>query len=420
MIYAFLDTNIFLQFKPLQEIPWEDLLGTEYTLVVPITVINELDQQKNSDKSRVRKRAKSALRLIEGLDLTSTTLPLEIGSKEPQGAIFSKYALDPNIGDDRIIASILEFEEPLQSCVLVSDDTGIRIKAKNKQIACQRIGEEYRLPTETSDEQKTITRLRKEILHLQNNKPKLTLSLDDGSTNIRHTVRDLDDEDSLANEMKLIRGKHNKLIYRDTNERDYRTPPLTLSQRLYTLTSTQVDKYNTDLDNYFQDYEKYLRQNYKLENKRRNSLEVKLILDNIGKAPACDITLELRFLEDISANISFEIDDRILPPTPPDQPSPGPILSTLYGRSYEPKFMRNVVSALMDNERPLVSKEDSCFVVRFDIQKIQHTSTYSLSPLKIYFEVPRLAKSFTLPYTFVADNCQRTMGELHIIIDNES
>src|SRR5690348_6399328 len=63
MLYCFLDTNIFLQFNTFDEINWLDELKVkEVCLVIPLTVIQELDKHKTDSGSQRRsKRSRMVL-----------------------------------------------------------------------------------------------------------------------------------------------------------------------------------------------------------------------------------------------------------------------------------------------------------------------------------------------------------------------
>jgi predicted ribonuclease YlaK len=63
----FVDTNIFLHYQPIEDIPWKDVVDAEEAVIciAPI-VIEELDDKKDSHRlSKIRERARKALQLIE-------------------------------------------------------------------------------------------------------------------------------------------------------------------------------------------------------------------------------------------------------------------------------------------------------------------------------------------------------------------
>jgi rRNA-processing protein FCF1 len=62
------DTNVFLHFRLFDEVPWLDVLqATSVQLVVPLVVLQELDDKRNSHNNRLRRRARKVLSRLEPL-----------------------------------------------------------------------------------------------------------------------------------------------------------------------------------------------------------------------------------------------------------------------------------------------------------------------------------------------------------------
>jgi PIN domain len=62
---AVLDTNVLLHFKPLDEIDWETIIGASpVRLVVPLGVVDELDQKKTI-RGKLGERSKTRARLLD-------------------------------------------------------------------------------------------------------------------------------------------------------------------------------------------------------------------------------------------------------------------------------------------------------------------------------------------------------------------
>ena len=58
VVYAFVDTNIYIHFKPLNEIPLTKIVGADIVVVVvPSIVMEELNGKKFGDNRRLKKRA---------------------------------------------------------------------------------------------------------------------------------------------------------------------------------------------------------------------------------------------------------------------------------------------------------------------------------------------------------------------------
>lgn len=60
MKYLFLDTNVYLHYMDFEQIDWKSLVcnGDDFTIVVPLIVIREIDKQKDSSRGKIQGRAK--------------------------------------------------------------------------------------------------------------------------------------------------------------------------------------------------------------------------------------------------------------------------------------------------------------------------------------------------------------------------
>src|SRR5947207_1360774 len=78
---AFLDTPVFLHYRPITEIPWEKMLPAgEIDLVIAPVVLKELDEHKYSHHSRrVQRRAASELKKLDKLSEQGTRVVLKPG-----------------------------------------------------------------------------------------------------------------------------------------------------------------------------------------------------------------------------------------------------------------------------------------------------------------------------------------------------
>ena len=88
---GFLDTNVFLQFQPLDQIDWSSLLGCDHVvLVVTAAVIRQLNKHKDASISpRLRDRAASALKKLYAYSESSepviihSSVELRFNTQEP-------------------------------------------------------------------------------------------------------------------------------------------------------------------------------------------------------------------------------------------------------------------------------------------------------------------------------------------------
>jgi predicted ribonuclease YlaK len=68
MRFFFLDSNLFLQCRPLAELDWDRFADSEdVTLLIPSAVLAELDKHKADGNNRRAQRARAALKFLDAL-----------------------------------------------------------------------------------------------------------------------------------------------------------------------------------------------------------------------------------------------------------------------------------------------------------------------------------------------------------------
>src|SRR5690348_14199336 len=137
MTFLFVDTNVLLHFKRFEEIDWISLTkSSAVTLLLAPIVLRELDDQKATNpQNKLRKRAQALATWVNS-KLSSADFRIREGvaiqfiSEDPE-LDFEKHKLRREIGDDWLIASILDWRNnnTHADVRLVSDDSGILMKA---------------------------------------------------------------------------------------------------------------------------------------------------------------------------------------------------------------------------------------------------------------------------------------------------
>ena len=135
-----LDTNSLLHHQPPDQIKWEEVIGSNARLVVPLRVVQEVDDKKASNSKPLRQRAANRLRQLAGYTLGDG--PHEV---RPGVDIELVGALDLDPGRERR-APIPADVEILDTCValktyngggavyLVTGDLGMRVQAEVRDI----------------------------------------------------------------------------------------------------------------------------------------------------------------------------------------------------------------------------------------------------------------------------------------------
>lgn len=184
MKILFLDTNIFLQCKAIEQLPWEEITGDNILLFIPRPVQEEIDNLKQSGNSRKAKRARIATSLFRQiLEVNSIIIRqdkphVEISFSPPvnQGN-FSDYDLNPSRIDDQIVFEALIYRKNHKKCdvALLTHDTGLAVTAKSVGLPCILIPDEWLLPPETDSRDKRINELERRIQEFEKTYPQIEI-----------------------------------------------------------------------------------------------------------------------------------------------------------------------------------------------------------------------------------------------------
>ena len=187
MLLLVVDTNLFHEFRRLEELPWEELgESEEIVLIVSDPVQTELDEQKKSLRARIKKRALNWTKRFRKLILTDQIDEL-VRKSNPSVTIRLDYTppsedngnvLDLTIADDRIVAIAFALREadPDQRIALFSDDLRPLRKARHVGLEAMEIPQTWRRQPEPTAEEQKIETLTKKLTILSKQEPDLTLS----------------------------------------------------------------------------------------------------------------------------------------------------------------------------------------------------------------------------------------------------
>ena len=172
--YLFLDTMVFLHFRPVEEIRWTELLNcSRVEIILPRVTIRELDKHKTTHiLTKVRDRARRSLKKIEDkLNSDDRALREDVFLRfldSPQSIDYASIGLNPDWADDILLASILIFkQENLDyKVIFATDDTGARIKGRLLGIETFELPGELRLPSEPDPLVEENRKLRERIAKL--------------------------------------------------------------------------------------------------------------------------------------------------------------------------------------------------------------------------------------------------------------
>jgi len=252
MRVLFLDTNIFLQCRPLAELPWGDLaVGDDLLLLIPRPVQEEIDDLKQDGNRRRADRARKASSFLRKLILSSdNTITLREHSPKvqisfsppiPVGRATSPF-LDMSRSDDRILAELLAYAQghPAGPAALLTHDTNPLLTAKRLDLVFLVIPDEWLLPPEQDERDKRISELERRLTQYERLVPIIDISVTDGDgrtiSSAQLTIRIHPDLSSEQIEGLLAMARKRHPIATDFGEDTPAHPPTALG----TLASSDI------------------------------------------------------------------------------------------------------------------------------------------------------------------------------------
>lgn len=140
-----LDTHVLLHGLPPDQIPWQEIVGADNVrLVLPLRVIEELDAKKYTAREDLADRARRLLSQLRSMLAPTAGSPVEL-----RGGVTIELPVDDEPRHRNLDADqeILETCQELQSAgapvVLVSDDTGMFLRATAVGLTVVALPEQY-------------------------------------------------------------------------------------------------------------------------------------------------------------------------------------------------------------------------------------------------------------------------------------
>lgn len=302
MKYVFLDTNVFLQFKDFEQIPWGELIGDMvFTIVVSDVVSREIDKHKDSARGKVQKRAKKVSSKLANafLDGEILRVPMEFCSSHPSRLSDEQKAMfDASSQDDKILMCILTSDYPKEDIVLVSYDNGILIKAKAWNLNILRMPEEYLLKEELSEEEKELALCKKELADLKNRMPKPILDLNNEKAVLKIQYQpSASIEDVVKEHMEKIKEKYPHVNRFGTNMKD---KFLSISLGNYGLfDATGMSYYDRYLDAFYDKEEKHCYFGLMQEEQEHKIQKLSFALYNDGTDETGNVDVFISFPDEV-------------------------------------------------------------------------------------------------------------------------
>ena len=190
-IYLFADSNLFLHYKPLNQIDWSGLGDFDHIeVVVCRTVQREIDALKDGREGRRSGRARRAASTFLEIAqhgpqehrAASPRVTLNLyGTSQPKQDLADQ--LDYSQNDDRIIGHLAQFRvgNPSADARLLTRDSGPILTARTLGIPYAIAPDDWRLAPEPDDRDRKIQELTRQLGELQAQEPEFHFSCDQQS-----------------------------------------------------------------------------------------------------------------------------------------------------------------------------------------------------------------------------------------------
>ncbi len=441
MTWLFIDTNVLLHFKRPEEVNWLRLANaTAVTIVLAPVVIRELDKQKAlNPQQKLRKRARDIINALYAKLNNGFTaeiradVVMEFLGEEPD-IDFQKHGLCRDVADDWLIATILAWRDrhPAASSILVTDDLGMTVKARTHGVQAIRPCSDDRISDELDAEQKKIQQLQEELSIAKLRVPDLQISFI-GGLPVYHfplSVRTVGDRITMAREMERIREKHPLLTTVTTlpmktgsDRAIAKSFSKTIGDTPILWTPDVMSRYNASLEDYYRQYEEYLRSLLEYQRVEGLTLPLEFTLKNSGNCPADDVDIYLHFPDGLSLHHLNDLASATAP-EPPEAPS---ISRAIFGKvAFEDPF--KCISRLSEisvpradpptNVSSLSIKKTNSYEVRLHVGRAKHGHSYDFAKLAVVFESFEMASSFQIAYSLSAANLPESVnGSLAVVVE---
>jgi hypothetical protein len=426
-LYAFVDTNVMMEFQFFRDLDWAALLGgTAIVLVVAPVVLSEIDRFKHYGTKRQKNRARTVSSAFDEIELSHEQARVREGvailaiATEPGRATFETNNLQPDVPDDRLLAALIEFRAQLTSggVVLVTDDTNLRVKARARSVRVTKPDDALRLPDEPDEAERKLAAANRELAALKSAQPELRATLD-GNAHTAFTVqlvKPLADEQTTA---LLAAWRARYPHVKATPETIHGPGGLSVSLKMFDglpgfgyVSKEQADESNKARDQIFANYKQYLEVWHAIVNRRRSTLRMPLRLENAGSAPADDVHVEF-WTEASGAWLE----------QPHRRPKPPALLKARDPLDFEIRpFIPNIDH--LPNIRGVRELDGPEMVdgappsVRYWARRVKHGAPCDLPEVHFAFDTSEDVDSFTIHYRINAANIREAVeGQIGVKVE---
>ncbi len=320
VLHFFVDTNLFIQCHPLEQLDWSPWRTyEEVRLIVSTPVLREIDRLKNKGNDRVGRRARAASAMFrEILDdahkVIHSQTPRVILTVEPQHTYNRELNdhLDFHERDDQLIGTVHEFARTNTSgdVRLLTHDTILLYKARGLRVQENIISDDWLLPPEKTESEKKLADLKAENARLKSAEPSVSLRCANPSDtevdpySATFTCFEPLTDTEVDGLMQRLRARFPLATDFGSSEPVEQPLTPTVAAKLFAThrtfvpaTDEEIEKYRTEAyPNWLERCEEMLRTHHRALQQDQPLLEFTFLAENIGTRPAADVlvTIEAR------------------------------------------------------------------------------------------------------------------------------
>ena len=317
VLHFFVDTNLFIQCHPLEQLDWSPWRTfEEVRLIVSTPVLREINRLKTKGNDRVGRRARAASAMFrEMLDDAHKVIrpqsPRVVLSVEPQHTYNRELEgrLNFQERDDQLLGTVYEFvrSNPSKDVRLLTHDTTPLYTARGFGVTADLISDDWLLPPEVTEAEKRLAALEAENARLKSAEPSLSLRCTDPSdTGVDRYSATFTWFDPLIDaevDGLMQRLKAQFALTTDFGSSDpvQQPRPPTVADRLFATNRTFVPATDEEIEQYrseaYPDWlercEEMLRTHHRTLQRDIPLLEFTFLAENVGTRPAADVLVTI-------------------------------------------------------------------------------------------------------------------------------
>ena len=318
-LYFFVDTNLFIQCHPLQQLDWSRWRGFEQVrLIVSSPVMHEIDRLKTRG-GRVGKRARAASAMFREMlgqthKLVHDQSPRVVLSVEPQHTptLDLTERLNYQERDHQLLGTVHAFGQsnPTSDVRLLTHDTIPLYTAQGLDLTADQIPDDWLLPPETTETERKMAALQAENTLLKAAEPSFSIHCEDQSDttveryHASYTWYEPLTEAEVHSLMQRLKARFPLATDFGSREPAERPAPPTVANRLFSTrqvftpaTDEEIEKYrDEDYPRWLERCEETLRAHHRTLQAETPVLGFAFLAENSGTRPAADalVTIEAR------------------------------------------------------------------------------------------------------------------------------